>query len=157
MIAPIIHKSTGSSQDCRRGCAEWSNSLWRLSGPKHRVTTSCVYDGRCVYHHPRTRKMVPKENIIDNRQGQRQTPSNGSTAGSGQIRFWRLVTLHNDSRAGANQETQRGPCPLRSRTVIGASWLRIKVTGISVCSAATLNRYGRTSKPKWGRFVAQFV
>jgi hypothetical protein len=26
-MAPIIHKSTGSSQDCRRGCAEWSNSL----------------------------------------------------------------------------------------------------------------------------------
>jgi hypothetical protein len=25
MIAPIIQKSTGLSQDCRRGCAEWSN------------------------------------------------------------------------------------------------------------------------------------
>jgi len=40
--------------------------------------------------------------------------SNGSTAGSDQLRFWRLVTLHNDSRAGANQETQRGRFPLRS-------------------------------------------
>src|SRR5271167_233412 len=64
MIAPI-HKSTGSSQDCRRGCAEWSNSLWRLPGPKHTVRISCVYDGSCVYDHPRTRKMVPKENIFD--------------------------------------------------------------------------------------------
>src|SRR2546425_7666967 len=34
MSAPIIHRSTGSSHDCRRGCAEWSNSLWRLPGPK---------------------------------------------------------------------------------------------------------------------------
>src|SRR2546430_13096317 len=48
MIAPIIHKSTGSSQDCRRGCAEWSNSLWRLPGPNHTVTISCVYDGSYV-------------------------------------------------------------------------------------------------------------
>jgi hypothetical protein len=27
---------------------------------------SCVYDRSCVYDHPRTRKMVQKENIIDN-------------------------------------------------------------------------------------------
>jgi hypothetical protein len=27
MIVPVVHKSAGSSQDCRRGCAEWSNSL----------------------------------------------------------------------------------------------------------------------------------
>src|ERR1700731_3084144 len=66
MIAPIISKSTGSTQDCRRGCAEWSNSFWRLSGPKHTVRISCVYDESCVYDHPRTRKVVPKENIIDN-------------------------------------------------------------------------------------------
>jgi hypothetical protein len=29
-MAPIIHKSTASSQHCRRGCADWSNSLCRL-------------------------------------------------------------------------------------------------------------------------------
>src|SRR5437879_12015201 len=35
MIAPIIHKFTGSNLDCRRGCAEWSNSLWRLPAQTH--------------------------------------------------------------------------------------------------------------------------
>ncbi len=65
-MAPTIHRSTRSNQDCRRGCAERSNSRWRLPGPKHTVMISCVYDRSCVYDHPRTLKMVPKENIIDN-------------------------------------------------------------------------------------------
>src|SRR5258708_15169129 len=66
MIAPIIHNFTGSNQDCRRGCAEGSNGFWRLSGPKHTVMISCVYVRSCAYDHPQTRKMVQKENIIDN-------------------------------------------------------------------------------------------
>ncbi len=37
-----------------------------VAGPKHTVMISGVYDRSCVDDHPRTRKMVPKENIIDN-------------------------------------------------------------------------------------------
>src|SRR5579863_10622047 len=58
MIAPFIHKSTGSNlawsnligsnQDCRRGCAEWSNGLWPLPVPKHTAPISCVNEATCI-------------------------------------------------------------------------------------------------------------
>jgi hypothetical protein len=39
-----------------------------VAGPQTHSEISCVYDRSCVYEHSRTRKMVSKENIIDNRK-----------------------------------------------------------------------------------------
>jgi hypothetical protein len=56
-----------------------------LAGPKNTVTISCVYDGSCVYDHLRTRKMVPKEHIIDN--APRTTTANQLIYGWFRVRY----------------------------------------------------------------------
>ena len=48
-----------------------------VAGPQTPGNDFMRFDGPCVYDHPRAPKMVPKENIIDNRQGHAKDTTDG--------------------------------------------------------------------------------
>jgi hypothetical protein len=68
-MAPIIQHLL----DRMRIVTEGAQRVKRLPDPNRQGRFHAFTIGHCVCDHPRTRKMVPKENIIDKLQGQRQT------------------------------------------------------------------------------------